>query len=510
MHRNMWVLGIIFLCVTSAIASPQLDEDYSLRRTAVGVIGLSRATVHGEAVHGAIQEWLTGNARFEMLPEANQALRAALTNFDTPVFVDEKVQVEALAPVLGALSSYGLHSVVIASVERANERYDVRLALIQARTNTLVAQTVTVIQDSQLLDHFAVATRVGMGQLEKQIPFQGAVVSREGYRFVLDRGVGVFRVGQQVRAFTLESWQGSPVFEETGLLQVTRVDRNLAFARLIMDKRPKEIRPGNKILVGEGLDNATIQFAGANGERGIASLSSVETLGQRGRLGLVTLTLGPTIATINQSTAAGDLTSTGSTLYPGGAIDAEILLTPRIFLGAGVRFSTGSIANGANPSAPSLGSTLNQYQVQGGYRFGSSVARPSFDVLLSYSKVRFGIDTAAEPFLFPTRTYAGFWAGVATRVPLADDFALGLSAGLPLSQSVSETPVTSGDTVLGTSGVNFGLKFNYLLTTQMDIELKFALETHGAEFEGQGTRTTALSSSSESQKAVLAGVSYFF
>lgn len=507
MQRISRVLVIIFVLVSSAQASPQLDEDYSLRRIAVGVIGLSRATVHGEAVHGAIEEWLKANARFEMIPEANQALRAAFVHFETPVFVDGKVQVEALAPVLQSLGSYGLHSVVIGSVERVSDHYDLHLALLQARTNTLVGQTTTPIEDSQLLDHFAMATRVGLTQLEKQIPFQGAVVSREGYRFVLDRGVGTFRVGEQVRTFTLESWRGSPVFEETGLLQITRVDRSLAFARLVADKRPKEVRAGNKVLMGEALEGATLQV---NGERGLASLSSVETLGKRGGLGSVSLTLGPTLAQMNQSTAAGALTSTGSTMYPGGAIDGEVLITSTIFLDLGFRFSSASVTNTADAAAPSLGSSLNQWQAKLGYRFGSSRARPSLDVSFAYAKAKFGIDTAAEPFLFPTRTYSGVWGGIAARLPLADDFAMGLSAGIPLSQSVTETPVTSGDTVEGTSGLDIALKFNYLLTTQMDIELKLAMESHGAEFSGQGTRPTSLSSSSESQKAILMGVSYFF
>ena len=50
--------AVFFLPFTLLFASPQMDEDYSLRRVAIGVMGLSQETVHGEAVAGAIAAWM--------------------------------------------------------------------------------------------------------------------------------------------------------------------------------------------------------------------------------------------------------------------------------------------------------------------------------------------------------------------------------------------------------------------------------------------------------------------
>jgi len=503
---------LLVLALTSAmsVASPQMDEDYSLRRLAVGVVGLSKATVHGETVASALEEWLGANPRFEVIPAANQALRAALSQSDPALFLDDKIQVGAVEGILSSLSTYSLHAVLLASIQRSGEKYQLRLGLIQARSLSLVAQATIAVEDAQLLDHFAMAARIGLAQLEKDIPFQASILSREGYRFVLDRGAGAFRVGQQVRVFTLESWQGAPVFEETGVVQINRVDRSLAFAKLVADRRPREVRAGNKVLVGESLEVAAIRSSGEDGGRGLASLSTREVVARRGTIGSLALTLGPNFTQLNQSTASGELTSTGNTLYPGGVIEGEVLITPRVFFDLSFGVSSASVSNVADTSGASLGSSLSRVRGQLGYRFGDSRARPSLDVKAGYAKTKYGMDTAAEPFQFPTRTYSSLLLGTAARLPLTDDFAVGLEANLPFFQSVTETPLTSGAEVTGTSGLDVSLRFSYLLTAQMDLEMKLAMQSHGAEFSGQGTRTTPLSSSSETQKSLLVGVSYFF
>ena len=501
--------AVFFLPFTLLFASPQMDEDYSLRRVAIGVMGLSQETVHGEAVAGAIAAWMETNTRFELIPDANQALRAGLSGVTGGIFVDEKVEVAPVETLLSSLGIYHLNAALLAGIKRAGEGYEVRLALITAKNHVLVGQASMPVEDPLLLESFSTATRIALGKMEKQIPFQSAVLNREGYRIVLDRGAGTFRLGQQVSAFTLESWRGNPIFEETGVMEITRVDKSLAFARLIADKRPKEIMAGNKVLFGEALQVATIQSS-AEGGRGPASLLTHEGMGRRGGLGFVSLQLGPSLTQMNQSTSDGTLTSTGSTLYPGGKILGELLLTSHLFLDLGLQVSTGSVANTADTSSPSLGSSLSQMVAQVGYRLGNSRAHTTVDLKVGYAKQKFGIDIAPEPFQFVTRTYSSLWVGASARVPLADDFSLSLAANLPFFQTVAETPLTSGAEVAGSSGLEVQVKAAYMLNPQMDIDVQFGFESHASEFSGQGTKSTALLTSSETQKTLLAGLSYFF
>lgn len=483
------IFALLATLALSATASPQVDDEYALKNLVAGVVNLADEPVHGGAVENAVLQSLRENHRFE-ISEAGQAILKTQLGAGLGGSLGDVKQpaVSVFAAALRATRPAKAHGAVLAEVVRRESTYSVLLVMVNIRNLQVVATTETEVADSRRLDSFISAARSGMADLDRAIPFQASVVNRDGYRLILDRGLPYFHQGMQLSVYSLESWQGTAVFEETGMLQITRVERNLSFARVVSDKRPREISVGNKLILGDRVGSAGIKHSYWGRGRSPASLSvSWETRRQES-FGVVDFKLGPSLIEGNQTGSDGSEVSTGNQIYSGASLSTEILLTSRLFTDLELHFA----------------SSFRRLRGALGVRLSTSRMEPSLDLKLGYASQSYNIASATSS------TYTGLLAGIAGRFPLAENFGLGFEINALLFPALSESPVTSGASVTAVRGLDFGVRAYYDFTKQIDLALKLVSESHSAEFAGRGTRATSLTSASQSHKSLLLGLSYYF
>lgn len=510
MTKTLLLLGI----AVSANASPQLDQQYAVKKMAVAVVNLAAEPVHGEIVEKTLTEMVEANHRFEFSKEAQAQLKAGLpagdaVNLGTP-------EEPSVATMTGALAAAApAHAAVLAEIKKAEGEYGLLTLLVNVRTQEIIAKSFMEIEEPKRLESFARAAKAAMGELDHKIPFNATVLSRDGYRVILDRGMPHFRQGMHVRVYTLESWQGTPVFEETGLIAITRAEKNLSFGRVLADKRPREIQAFNKILSAEKLKSEAVAVQGPISRAPASLVSSASALElpapqARGTLGFVDAKIGFSMASFNQSLSDGTNGSSGNNIYPTATVLGEILITSRIFFDLGFQFASANVTNpNVSDSSANLGSSLTSWRGQVGYRLFGYADEPSLDFKLGYGSQKYTIGTAPAPFQFATTTYTGLLAGGAVHMPVTPEIGIGLDVNLWMFPSISEDPVTGGASA-SASGFDFGLRGYYRFSPRLNLEARFAVLNNGAEFDGAGTRATSLDSASHSSKQLLAGLTYFF
>lgn len=439
-------------------ASPALDDQHALRDVVVGVENAAAEPVYARGIEEALTGTIAEGQRFAVL-EAAQTL------------FQQKIKTSSSADAIAAVTAAHpkLHAALVASILREEEKFRVQLLLSNTRTGKPITSSTKEVADPRRLDSFAMAARLALAEVDAQLPFQASVLSRQGYRVVINRGMPQMRVGSQVRLFTIEKWEENPVFEETGAVVITRAEKHLSFGRVLADRRPREIAAGNKVLSGESLTSYLASATLESGEgRGPASLLTMSTSRpERGRLGLVDLEFGGSLV---------DYGANGS-FHFGGALGAELWLTKFFFLDAGFRFASGS------------GSSVSGFQGAAGLRLGVGPLYPSIDLRAGYGVRRFALTGGSL-------TYKGILIGGALRYPFTESWGLGFHVNALVFSSISDVP-----DVTGINAFDVALRGYYVLTPQIDVDVKLWLENSSADVPLTVT---------QSQRALLAGINYYF
>lgn len=505
--RTLLLAGLVVMRV--AWASPQLDDDYSLRSVAVAVVNLGSEAVHGEAVETSLRRAISNGSRFEISEDGQKKLRDALkASGATSLGAGESADLSAFWTAIQATASAKVHAVFLAEVRHFEDQYRIRLALANARARSLVAHREVRVRDSKRLENFEEAARVALAEVERAIPFQASILRRDGYRVILDRGAPLFRPGMQISAYSLEAWDANPIFDEIGKLEITRAERSLSFARVVSEKLPKTLTVGNKILVADARKLAEMTTAG---DRSPSSLREEVERPARS-MGYVGLKLGPSFVGMNQSAADDTVASSGSALYFGGSLDGRGWLQKSLFLEAGFRFASANVSPDldATPTGASLGSSLFGYHLAAGVHLAAPDVPPALEIKIGYGSRKFSIDAAPEPQGINSASYSGILISGDFELPLAEDYGMGVFAEALAFPSLGESPTTGGNEITSLTAADVGLRGYYRYSRTMDFTGRFTWGSFGAEFAGQGTRVTRLLSASQSVRSFLLGVSYYF
>lgn len=516
MRQNKRIISLLclglFWC-TQSLSLGELDQLYSFKNITAVVVNTHDEPVHGEHVESEIVKNISKQMRFDWHFQAHHFLKGHFQQQETVALGapgDEKI--EGLQALLSDLVKMGVDALVLAELRLKDQQYQLFFILMIPDSGEIIQSNIVPVQDRLTLDSFALAARQGLQTLLKAIPFDATIISREGYRVVIDSGYPRMRVGMNLPVYTMEHKMGEIVFVETGTVLVTQAERNLSFGKIVVEKKPREVMVGNKFRIHRPQMYSSRINIGYPGKKRV--LSSVETLPpiQKGNLGNMSFSLGGSFVT--HSITSADLTQSksGSVFYPGGDLKSELWLTKRIFFDVGFQFSAAVLDTSGGGISENLNSSLSSFHGQLGYRLNVSgqPLGPTVFGKLGLAAHRFIIDQAVDPMFFGNATYSGLSLGAGADLPITHKLGFGIEINTLLFPSLNEGPQTSGSDTTHVSGFDLAIRSYYNLTSDLDVEAGLVFKSFNAQFTGTGARTTSLSSSSRSSKAVVLGMSYYF
>lgn len=499
--------GVLFFATVS-MGSGVLDSRYGLKKVAAFVLDSDRYPIYAHAVKTSLTRLIDQHARFELAENAND--RTAWKNMGT-IDLGSVGQIKlpgTLLPQLEALRP-GADSVILASIRNTAEEY--RLLLAWVTTDN--PQTVTSIQvtvDARLtVENFAIATENAWNNLISSLPYEGTVLSREGYRVIIDRGIPEAWEKRIIPVYTLEETDGNLNLIETGLIEITDPQEHISFGKIVAENRPYQVEVSNKIrFVDPAKFDDHLVLMRPDVGRNLASISS-EWFTPTRRLGFLDVEMGASLLSFSQLSASGKGATSDDVVYPNGSIRGELWVTRAVFFQADISGSMATIT----PSTTNqpLQSARQRFIGQIGYRFRLQKTNdPSLHIKAGLLRDHLQIEASEAPIAFTSTTYSGLLAGAGARFPINDQFGVHLEVDTLLFPSFEEGPFSSGEEVNSITLVQFSLGATVQLSDVIDLNAKLCFFSAGAELDGTGTRPVAISSIQQDSRALTIGARYYF
>ncbi len=515
MGNSHWIWGIVgltWMCATVG-ATPEMDARFGFKRTVIGVLNRDGETSQRPRVLAAMKNYLQERPRFQVDEAATEAtLQVPIpdTLGDLP-----RADIASLEPFLLPAKKEGLDSVILAQVFKEAEQVKVAVVALVMGPHEVVYRGDVNVSDPLSPASYEQATEQALDGLVQGLPFDAAIIKREGYRVVLDRGSPAFKTGMRLPVFTLEKTENGPTLSETGIVRLERVEPNLSFGTILVENKPLEVVQGNKVrfqslapLVASDENPGDPDHRPTGVSRSVASAvgGSVATVSTRlDQWGSLGVDLAAAAIRWGRTSSSGQTLSSGA-IYPGAAIDARVKLTKDTFLEGTAMFGSAALGDAGRPSQS------NQLRVLGGYRlaWSDSVLAPMVQLRVGYSRTRFQVSEDTTQLGPTSASFSGVLLGGGVQFPLSDSFGLGLDMNALAVASVSEDLGTSGAVARDVGAWDFSARGYYRFSERAFLQLKFLFQTHTASFTGVGTRPISLSSLSQNTQAVLTGVTYFF
>ncbi len=408
------------------------------------------------------------------------------------------------------------------------------LGLFTKKSGRLWAYAENLIKDSLDLENTKKIVQSMYTQIMNQIPYQGMILSRTGTRVTLNKGsLSKTPVDQDIAVIQVIGVTRHPQFqfvthiqkEIIGKIRITKVDEKISFGYIIFEKEPQSIQPGFKVLLREPIyypDLATSKnedvvdylLKRSDGQtmmRGDSHEWAPLNNPTFGRAHVL-FGIGQLAASTNLSTEGGQQAST--LLAFNAQVDADLWITKKWYLRAGLNQGSAQINNPLSGSAPSkLNYSLQNLKAALGYDFeiSPSIYGPRMQAMLGYTQFNAKI-TESTPVAYTSTLFSGLGFGLAGYLPWYDEttrWGFGAELWYHLAPKISETPVSSGSPQQ-TQIVELSGSAHYLWKPNLSWIGKLTFDTFNSSFSGAGTRSQATTSSDLSWIRLNAGMEYLF
>jgi hypothetical protein len=372
------------------------------------------------------------------------------------------------------------------------------------------------------------------GKLKAKLPYSGVILSRKGQQLTINMGSqqGV-KEGAELSVVQIIKLARHPRFkfvvstekEIIGRIHVDKVEQDLSFGTLILERSENVVQPGMKLI--------PINFVSYPGALRGGDGKAVNELGQRpdgqislgehprewiplaaptfGKIGLL-LGLG-TYAISNTLSTAGAVDAT-NTLVPSIHVDGELWLTTNWFVNFGLKqyvFSLDNSYTGSRPGRLSVSTSRAALNVGYNFLMSDQFFGPKFQLMGGYMKMSSVIDTSA-PMAFTSMNFGGMAIGLGGSFPLSPEVPVTLGARMLhfLTTSVDESPVTSGDSSSGKI-TTFSAYGTYQISEHINFKGEMMYDLFSASFSGVGDRSPdSASSASHALTTFAGGIEYLF
>ncbi len=507
-------VSFFFLGAVPLAANPETDARYSFKTVFASVMNAEPDNVHAQHVQSETDRFFASRARFEPVARAPEIVRAT-PGWQPPADL-LVAKPEDIAPLANQAKASGADSLILLQVQREGEQSTITVLAALPEPTEILYQKKVVVPDRFSLASFGSATVEALQGFLQSLPFDAAVINREGYRVVIDRGAPSFQQGTRVAAYTLEPGNETVGLKQTGVILIQRVDRNLSFGTILVENKPLEVLKGNKARyqsLGK-FDGAPLaQLPAPN--RDVASRpepSLIENVSP-GREAFASVDVGflASSLTWNRTAAGSGAFHSDNGFYPGAVIRGEAKLTKDFYVEAEGAFAFSSLSTLATGVSTGLSSQFSQVRLQGAYRvfLNRDGTGPGFSLRAGLSRTNYQVDDLPLVLSSSSASFTGLVVGGGISFPFADTVVGGLEMNALLFPSIAEAN-TSGAAASEVTGFDFSLKGSYRFSPELRLEARLVFQSHSASFTGVGTKAIPLASLSQTSRALVAGVHYTF
>lgn len=420
-------------------------------------------------------------------------------------------------------------SLLSVRLEKGSKGINIKMKLFSGSEGKLFAET-----EKRDLQEFSISDLTkSLSQMYSkiiaQIPYQGMVLSRDGTRVTINLGLqqGI-EEGQQLSALLIVKEQRHPSFkflvsvdkEIVGRIQITKVEENLAFGEVVLERFPNQVRQFTKVIVSDQMIDLTQAQSEKRkiGDRiesdSVYGKNAEEWYEREPSIGLMELMVGFTQGDVtNQVNGIGGVSAQKS-LMPTGSLKGELWLTSEYLVSMKFLQRLGSIPNNYSGSSPSsLSLSVQNLEFDGGYQLPlvpGNYLGDRLKFLVGYVSKSVKIDDST-PTAYTSATFTGLRIGAEYDAPSLANTPYGLQVGFKyvLFPRVSESPVTSGSSSSAQIG-ELGIKGTYAFRKNVKWKAEILWEQNSASFSGSGTRSPGASSISYNFWHFGGGIEYLF
>jgi hypothetical protein len=509
------LVGLFFLVfLERAIASPSLDQQYGFKNFVIAVLASPAEPIHSKQVEDELISQIQKRMRFSYQAAPSAELKKNLEAISGPSVAGNLTErLEIYRPTLQALKEKKTDAAILAELVRRDEFFDLTLTLVSIEPGEVMAQAVQKIDPPYSQDRMVQKTAQAFLELSQNIPFDGTVLKRDGYLVVLDGGKGTFAPGMRLPTFTLEKEEGKISFNETGQILVQKVEDNLSFGRVLVERKPLEVLSGNKIRLSEKLatnDVPELMQSVTDANRDPASELVADFEVTKGEVGRLAVNFGTDLVEFKNLASTGGANSS-NVFFPGAQLEGELWFTSRWFMDMSLGFGYGKFANTVGQSSQRQSSSVSNFRLQFGYRMNILAPErgPVVYAKLGYGKQSYDLGTV-EPLRFTSMTYGGMLLSGGVRVPYDDTLNLGAEINTLIFPSIAEAPYSSGSDPSKINCWDFVFKGTYSLNSKVDLEGRLIFRNAGANFDGNSDLPDPITQATQSSKILQLGVSYYF
>ena len=367
--------------------------------------------------------------------------------------------------------------------------------------------------------------------LRKRLPYHAEVLSRKGQDLTINAGKNAgMKSGTDVSIIQILKVYRHPKLkfivstekEILGKARLYKVEDNLSFAKLVLEREPGVVQVGGKVLSDEYIqysepyiteDGKILSDLGKRKEKDIAyGEKPEEWVPDHGpQYGKVDV-----LAGVTQYSESVDFQSSGAidgtnNIAPTLALTGEFWISPVWFAGIDLRSSAFGVPNNLPGSRPTVvNMTNNYYHVKFGYNF---LLSPDFfgpRLQLTGGLARFSSQVSStSPITFTNMQFSGTVIGFTAQMPLGETLPTDVGARFNyyLYPNVSENPSSgsNGDVRMN----DFAFFLNHHTRPKLSYIGELRFETYSAKFS-DGTRVQQVNSISHKLTTLLFGVEFLF
>jgi len=509
------LVGLFFLFgLGEAVASPTLDQQYGFKNFVLAVLASPPEPIHSTQVENELISQVQKRMRFNYQAATSAELKKNLESVSGPSIGGSlSERFEIYRPTLQALKEKNTDAAILAELVRRDEFFDLTLTLVNIEPGEVIAQAVQKIEPPYAQEKFVQKTGQAFLDLVQSIPFDGTVLKRDGYLVVLDGGKGTFTPGMRLPTYTLEKEDGKLSFSETGQVLIQKVEDNISFGKVLVEKKPSEVLSGNKIRLSEKLatnDVPELIQAVNDANRDPASELVADFEVTKGEIGRLAVNFGADLVEFRNQATTGD-TNSSNVFFPGAQLEGELWFTSRWYMDTSLGFGFGNYANTLGVPSDKQSSSLTSFRLQFGYRMNILAPErgPVIYAKLGYGKQAYNLGTV-EPVQFTSITYGGMLLSGGIRIPYDDALNLGAEINTLVFPSIAEAPLSSGSDQSQINCWDFVFRGTYSLNSKVDLEGRLIFRNAGANFSGDTDNPNPISQATQSSKILQLGVSYYF
>lgn len=343
-----------------------------------------------------------------------------------------------------------------------------------------------------------------LNRMNDRFPIKGKITGRDQESVTVDIGRNQrVKVGDELAISSIEDVKIHPItkhivdwrFDPIGRVQVTSIDDQIAFAKILYEEQGRQITRSQKITqIIPGGSPGTTAATTATGTSGTKTTHRTiydehgniitESSSDDEDKPFIAPTLGWVAFGLNLGSYSRDYTDTslspnqgrsGSGFYFGGKAEGELWLKKTLFVDLGFAYGVSSftpkdISTGQETTSK-IEASMSDVKLAVGYMnyFTSDLYGPKVWFRLGYHSLKYSVTANTAEYTVPI-SHSGLFIGLGGDFPLRPRYGALLNLDFGLFKSATETPQFSGPAT-GSTDVNFFVGGYYFVTKQFRLRL---------------------------------------